>query len=468
MARVVVVGAGVSGLAAAARLARLRHDVVVCERNPGPGGQAGRFERDGFAFDTGPTLVQLPAGMRDLFIKTGKTAPLESVLDLRPVDPAVRWCFADGTVLDLPTSRGGATAALAAALSPAAAKSWHAFLAEGDTVWEQFRQGFITGPPAAVSGRRRRPKEERRRLAALRPAGSLPDLIQRHISDPRLRQAAAAYSLRLGSDPRTAPSGAVLWPWLEQTFGSWEVVGGMRVLIDAIAERAALRGAVLRYDTEVVRVHRDDDRISAVQLADGERLPADVVVAAVDDHVLAGLVGDQPRPAPRSCSMVTLLVALRGTADLGASTVSFPADPQAELRSIFDGDPIDADPTLYLSRGIAPAGCTALTVSAAARVGTTIMPASLLAALDARGHVPSDRLLWCEIRTPMDLQRSTGAPGGSIAGPALVGRDGLLRAPNATGVGGLYHVGATAHPGPGLALAPLSAALVAETLGRSR
>jgi len=459
MARVVVVGAGVSGLAAAARLARLRYDVVVCERNPGPGGQAGRFERDGFAFDTGPTLVQLPAALRDLFIKTGKTAPLDSVLELRPVDPAPRWQFADGTVVDLPNaSRAGTMDALAAALSPAAAKAWDAFLTEGDGVWEQFRQGFLSGPPAPLHGGLRRPKEERRRLAALRPAKSLTDLIHRHIDDARLRQAAAGYALRLGSDPRTAPAGVVIWPWLEQTFGTWEVLGGIRALIDAIAARAVLRGAVLRYDAEVVGVEHAAGRVTGVRLIDGSHLPADVVVAAVDDHVLAGLLGTPVPSTPRSCSAMSLLVALRGTDTGPASTVSFPADPEPELTAVFGAGHTAAEPTLFLGRGEAPAGHTALTVTAMAPAGAPMDPAAVLQALAERGYAPSDRLLWWEFR----------ATGGPIAGPALVGRDGLLRAPNATDVDGLFQVGASAHPGPGLALAPLSAALVAETLGRAR
>jgi phytoene dehydrogenase-like protein len=458
MARVVVVGAGVSGLAAAARLARLRHDVLVCERGPGPGGQAGRFARDGFAFDTGPTLVHLPAGMRDLFVKTGKTAPLETVLELRPAEFAARWQFADGTVLDRPNAtRAGTMDALTAVLGPEAAKGWDQFLAQGDGVWQQFRQGFLTGPPAPLSGGLRRPKEERRRLAALRPAKSLSDLIQRHIADPRLRQAAASYALGLGSDPRTAPAGVVIWPWLEQTFGAWEVIGGIRALVDAIADRAVLRGARLRYDTDVVAVQHETGRVSGVRLADGEVLPADVVVAGVDDTALAGLLGEPAPTTPRSGAAVTLLLALRGADSLPASTVSFPADPATELAGVF-GDGPPGEPTLFLGQGSAPAGHHALCVTALAAPGATIEPTVLLQAVAARGYAPSDRLLWWEFI-------NTGAP---IAGPALVGRDGLVRAPNAQPIDGLFHVGASAHPGPGLALAPLSAALVAETIGRAR
>jgi phytoene dehydrogenase-like protein len=261
----------------------------------------------------------------------------------------------------------------------------------------------------------------------------------------------------LGSDPRTAPAGVVIWPWLEQTFGAWEVVGGIRVLVDAIAERATLRGATLRYGTEVVAVLQDAGKVTGVRLRDGRVLPADVVVAAVDDAVLAGLLGTPAPDTRRSCAALSLLVALRGVDDGPASTVSFPADPAPELAAVFSGG-LTADPTLFLGRGSAPAGHTALTVTAMARLGEIVDPGPLLQALGQRGHAPSDRLLWWEFREPE----------GPIAGPALVGRDGLVRAPNTGPVPGLFHVGCSAHPGPGLALAPLSAALVAETLGRAR
>jgi phytoene dehydrogenase-like protein len=92
------------------------------------------------------------------------------------------------------------------------------------------------------------------------------------------------------------------------------------------------------------------------------------------------------------------------------------------------------------------------------RPGDPIDPAELVRVLTTRGYVPSEDLLWWE-------SHINNAP---IAGPALAGRDGLLRAPNAQPLEGLYHVGTAAHPGPGLTLAPLSAALVAETLGRAR
>ena len=91
MTRVVVVGAGMAGLSVAARLATLGHDVVVCEQAHTWGGKLGVFSRDGFTFDTGPSLLTLPAVYRDLFVKTGQ--PLEDSVDLVPVDPVARYRF---------------------------------------------------------------------------------------------------------------------------------------------------------------------------------------------------------------------------------------------------------------------------------------------------------------------------------------------------------------------------------------
>ena len=469
MARVVVIGAGLSGLAVAARLARLRHDVTVIERAAGPGGAAGRLERDGFGFDTGPTLLQLPAGWRDLFVKTGRNNPLETVLELRPVDPAVRWEFADGSVVDLPNAtRAGVGDALTAAFGPAAAAQWDAFLATGDEVWARFRQGFLSGPVPVAFGRRA-PRELRAARAALHPARSYRDLMRRHLKDPRLRQAAAGYVLRLGSDPDLAPATAVLWPWLEQTFGAWEVVGGIRALVDAVEARARQRGARFRYDTTATRIETAGSAVTAVHLVDHEPLAADVVVAALDDQLLHGLCpGAVPTPRERSAGFCCLLLALRDDDPGPLTRVSFPVAPQAELAALRNGSP-NREPTVFRSRASAPPGAGALTVTAPAAPSAGQETAEqLLRVLDARGHRVSERLLWWELLTPADLSARTGSPGGAAIGPALHGAEALHRPPNATRIRGLYHVGSAAHPGPGIALAPLGGALVAEAVGRAR
>lgn len=447
MARVVVVGAGLSGLAAAARLARLKHDVVVCERGSGPGGQAGRYERDGFAFDTGPTTLTMPASYRDLFVKTGKTTPIENYLDLRPVEPAVRWTFLDGTRIDVPNaSQGGRMEAIGATFGPEAARAWEEFLFCGEAVWTRFRQGLLHGPPQ-LSGRRFRvPAEEKAILADLNPEETYLKLTQRHLGRwPLLVQAAESWPLRLGSDPFHAASGMVIWPWLEATFGLWAPVGGVRALVDVVAERARSRGADLRYDTEVSGLDVQGGKVTGVRLRDGSALPADIVVAAVDDAVLAAWSGTAgPEEERRSHRGITLLLALHEPDD----------GPFVELILPHYGE----ETALVVTRAQAPADCAAYTVTANDPGQGGVSAPAVIAWLDQAGLDVSRRLLWQEYRT------SEGAMGGA----ALHGRTGLIRPPNATPIEGLFHVGASAHPGPGIAFAPLGAALVADAVGRAR
>ncbi|HUR76118.1 MAG TPA: phytoene desaturase family protein [Sporichthya sp.] len=488
MARVVVVGAGLSGLAVATRLARLRHDVVICERADGPGGQAGRYEQDGFGFDTGPTHLTLPAGYRDLFIKTGKTSPLESVLQLEPVDPAVRWQFADGTTVDVPNAtRAGTLEALTAAFGPGAAEDWDRFLAVGSDIWEVFRKGFLAAPPSRRLDALRS-KEGRARVAALSPEKNLPTLTARHLRDPRLVTAAHSYALRLGSDPRHAAAAVALWPSMEHTFGTWRVDGGIRRLVDAMADRAASRGAKLRYQTPVAAILHERQQLRGVRLGSGETLPADIVVSAVDHSVTRDLLGERrARAIAPSVSAFTLLLALDGEGTL-PPTISFSPDPDRELREVF-GPPVPpSDPTVFLSPAEAPPGAAAWTVTVIVpRHGvpdgdpdspdvvdwtdraTEAFARRVLDVLDRRGFGVSARLRWCEAHSPADVERRSGVPGGAIGGGNLHGLHGaLFRPPNTTDLPGLYQVGGSAHPGPGLAFAPLGAALVAESIGRAK
>src|SRR6185369_1680556 len=99
------------------------------------GGKVGAYIRDGFLFDTGPSLLTLPAVYRDLFLKTAvrrRGAALEDNVELVPVDPAFRYAFADGSAVRLPNaSRSGAAAALDAALGGTAGRDWTALVDRG-------------------------------------------------------------------------------------------------------------------------------------------------------------------------------------------------------------------------------------------------------------------------------------------------------------------------------------------------
>ena len=485
MARVVVVGAGLGGLAAAARLAAAGHAVTVLEQGPEVGGKLGWFARDGHGFDTGPSLVTLPQVFRDLFAATG--APLEDVLDLVRLDPAVAYRFADGSRLAVP----GHLAGVRDVLGP----EWSALLDRAAEIWRVTEHPFLRSPlqGARTLARLARSVDDVRTVA---PWSSLRDLGAQYLTDPRLRVLLDRYATYSGSDPRRAPAALATVPYAEQAFGSWYVRGGLRRLPLAVAERAVDRGAVLRTSTPVTQVLVEGGRTTGVQLADGERVPADVVVVNADASALHDRLLPRDAPVRRaratlaratpSSSGFVLLLALRGrTPGLAHHTVLFPDDYDAEFDDLFTAPRPLADPTVYVSAPDDPAtrpdedseswfvlvnaprhepgrgvdwDAPGLADSYADRV---------LAVLARRGLDVRDRIRWREVRTPADLARATGSVGGSIYGTSSNGaRAAFLRPANASPLPGLYLVGGSAHPGGGLPLVTLSAEIVAGLVGR--
>jgi phytoene desaturase len=493
MARVVVVGAGVGGLCAAARLAALRHDVTVLEASDQVGGKAGFFEQrtaaGTFRFDTGASVLTMPEVFAELFTDTGD--PLDSVLKLRAVDPYVRYRFADGAVLTTTRDLDEQVSRLDQVLAAGTGAAWAALVAHGSRVWDAVEAPmFESGLTSGVVARRLAHVGD---IAAVRPGRTLRQLSNRCFGDPRARMVLDRYATFAGSDPRRAPAALAVIPFLEHAFGAWYVEGGLHQLVAALAARARERGAVIRTDARVTRITTAGGRVSEVALVDGATLPAEVVVANVDASTLYQqlLQPSRPRQAPRadSLSAFVLLLGVRGrTPGLAHHNVLFgDGDYDAEFDAVFGrpGRPV-TDPAVYISapddRTVCPPGHEAWFVLVnAPRHGVDGTRGALnwdsaglasgyegrvLSLLTARGLPVRERLVFSKVLTPADLQRRTGAPGGAIYGAALQGLRASVRRPANTGkVRGLYLVGGSTQPGGGLPLVAQSAKIVTNLIG---
>jgi len=469
--RAVVVGAGVGGLAVAARLAAQGHAVTLVEAAPAVGGKLGRFERDGFAFDTGPSLLTLPQVFGDLFEQTGGWP---DDLHLERLDPLIRHRFPDGTGFD----SGAPVFDELDAWSPGAADDWRSFLDRAGRIWQASRKPFLE---SALSGSRtlaaltlKHPRD----LATLAPGRTLRDLGRRHLRDPRLRMVLDRYATYTGSDPRRAPAALAAVPYAEHAFGGWWVPGGLYRLAEALLERCLALGVEVQLGRRVTAIAPP-----TVTCEDGE-LRADVVVSDADAaHLYTDLVDCPParrrlaRAVP-SLSGFVLLLALRGSSPgLAHHTVFFPDDYDAELDAVFGTSPA-TDPTVYVSRppGMAPDGHESLFVLVnAPRHGPVDWRRqegyadTVLEVLARRGLDVRDRVLWREVITPADLEQRTGAVGGAIYGTSSNGAvAAFLRPANRSPVPGLFLVGGSSHPGGGLPLVALSAQIVSRLIGPAR
>jgi phytoene desaturase len=500
VARIVVVGAGVGGLAAAARLAAQGHRVDLHERAGTHGGKLGEYRRDGFTFDTGPSLLTLPQVFTDLFAATGGPADLE----LEPVDPVCGYRFADGTGVDLPFDPAEVPSALDAALGPGAGAQWQAFHDRSARLWDLVGEPVLHRPLRARDLARF--SARLRDLRVVAPWRTLRGLGEQMLPDPRLRMWLDRYATYSGSDPRRAPSVLSVTPYVEQRFGAWWVRGGLRRLGDALLDRCHKLGVAVHLNSEVTQITTAGRRVSGVRLADGRVVAADVVVANADARAVYGSLlrrrtvpGTVLRRAPASVAGFVLLLALDAApGSHPAHRIWFPADYDAEFDALFRRPVPVPDPTVYVHApadpAAAPPGGEAWFVlvnapvhdpagsvqsggveSGGADTGGVDWDAPgvaeryadrVLEVLARRGEDVRGRLRWREIRTPADLERDAGAPGGAIYGTASHGPfAALLRPANRSPVPGLFLVGGSAHPGGGLPIVALSAKIVADLVG---
>ncbi|MHC3473389.1 phytoene desaturase family protein [Streptomyces sp. 7R007] len=487
MGRIAVIGAGMGALAAAARLAVAGHRVAVYERTETYGGAVRRFERDGFAFDTGPGLLTLPAVWRDLFVKTGKE-PLEACVELVQVDPSARHVFADGTRVTLPNaSRAGVVAALDEALGAGAGQRWGDFLVRARESWDRTRRPLLEEPLwpnwPVLAGREPYPAVPHKRLLRTRRAATLAEVGAWELRDERLAAVLESHALAYGLDPRVTPASAAVLPYMEHAFGTWYVRGGLRELARAVYERCVARRVEFVFGAEVTAIVEKDGRAAGVELADGSVAEADHVVAGVHPGVLRRLTGHhlddegdvRPDEASPGVGRLHVLLALRGARETGAAhrTIVHAPAREAELDFLSGRSEEPVRPTVTVLRPDDPAlrpdaGHESVVLSAAVPTGadwhrpeTGARVADLL--VEAAGSaIPGlrERLLWREVRTPDRQEEETGCDG--VPAPALAAGDGrFLHPANTTRLPGLYRVGGWSHPGGGLPHAGMSGALVA-------
>ncbi|UQX11818.1 phytoene desaturase family protein [Candidatus Mycobacterium methanotrophicum] len=297
--RVVVVGAGFAGLAAALHLAGRGREVTVVERESWPGGRAGRVDVDGYRLDTGPTVLTMPDIIDETFAAVGETASAR--VDLLEVDPAYRAQFADGSSLDVHSDADRMATAIR---DFAGAEQAAGYRQLRDWLTRLYRiefDGFIArnfDSPLSMLN------PQLARLAAIGGFRKWEAMVRRHISDPRLRRVFTFQSLYAGVAPQQALAVYAVIAYMDTVSGVLFPRGGIRALPDALAAAATDAGVRFHYGATVTGLERAGNRVTAVHTDSDQRITCDAVVLTSELPQTYALLGREPRrigalrPAP--------------------------------------------------------------------------------------------------------------------------------------------------------------------------
>jgi phytoene desaturase len=275
--RVVVVGAGLGGLAAAIRLAAAGRSVTLLEREDQPGGRAGRLVLDGYEFDTGPTVLTMPELLEDLLGTVGED--LAAWLPMQKLDPAYRAHFPDGSTLDVIADTARMAGEVARVCGSREADGYLRFVDHARELWELQRNDFIDRnldhPRDLVTA-------NLWRLLRRGGFGRLQSKVNSYFKDPRTRRIFSFQAMYAGVAPHQALALYAVIAYLDSVAGVYFPEGGIHAVPRALAGVAEKHGVEIVYGAEVTRVETTGGRATGVSTADGRRYAADVVVLNPD------------------------------------------------------------------------------------------------------------------------------------------------------------------------------------------
>ena len=495
---VVIVGAGMGGLAAAVDLAGQGVRVTVCEKAARVGGKIHQRTVDGLAIDSGPTVITMRWVFDDLMQAAGLA--LDDFVHLRPLPVIARHFWPDKTCLDLHASVQDSIEAVGRFSSAAEARRFASFCQESQRLYHVLEKAYIRSErPSLRSMTQDLGAQGLFMLGGLGPFASLWRSLGRYFTDPRLRQLFARYATYCGGSPWHAPATLMLIAYVEQR-GVWTASGGMQALGDGIARAAEKLGVAIRLGAGVSEILTQSGAARGVRLQNGEELLADAVVFNGEAAALhTGLLGQPARAAvpdkdgihPRSLSALTFAIAgrLQGPA-ISFHNLFFQDGYESEFTDIFDQNQLPQRPTLYLCAQDRASLGSGVTDNHASRAHCTTERLFCLINAPARGDGPpftEQEILSCQTKafalmtqaglqlqyaphqiqttTPHQFEQMFPASGGALYGMAPHGWMSSFRRPAArTPVEGLFLAGGSAHPGAGVPMAALSGRLAAATL----
>ena len=481
MANVIVIGAGLGGLAATAHLAGAGHEVTVVERDAVPGGRAAVLAADGYRIDLGPSVLTMTDLLAEAFHAAG--ASLEDHLDIAPVDPMYRACFEDGSVLRVMHGREAMTEEIRTVCGSQDAAAFGRFSDWLAQLYELELPNFIDANFNSPFDMARKPRALQQ-LVALGGLRKLAPKVAEFFSDERLQRVFSFQSMYAGLSPYEALSVYAVITYMDSIRGVYFPTGGMHAIATGLAAACEKAGAEFRYEAAVERIVRGPSgAVQGVRLANGEFLAAEIVVCNPDLPVAyRELLGvDPPLVARRgsySPSCVVWGAGVRGElpADAAHHNIHFGSQWKDAFRALLRDGTRMPDPSILVTAptlsdpALAPDGGQVLYVlepvpNLSGRIDWTrerdAIKASIVARTAELGY-PVDTVVETFI-DPQDWEAQGMAQGTPFALAHKFFQSGPFRPNNVNRkIPGLVFVGSGTLPGVGVPMVLISGKLAAE------
>lgn len=482
--KVVVIGAGVAGLATAIRLAVQGFEVAVYEKNATPGGKLTAFNDNGFHFDAGPSLFTQPQNIEALFALANES--IADYFSYKTVPVACKYFYENGKTVQAYTNQQMFASEMEQQLGEPAANVT-SYLHNASKLYQNVATIFLN-----FSLHKKSTWLHFRVVKALRSLKfaylfkSLGNYNTRFKTE-EAQQIFNRFATYNGSNPYKAPAMLSLIPHLEQTEGAFYPTGGMVSITNALYKLALKKGVNFHFNTPVQKIIYTDNQAKGI-VVNNNNIMADVVVSNSDVYfTYKHLIGNHKKAQKvlkqeRSSSALVFYWGINKTyPQLDLHNIFFTKNYQAEFDHIFKLKRLYNDPTIYINitskqeQQQAPNGCENWFVMINVPANTHYEPATLIAQAKANilqklqtmlGDDVSKHIVVEHTLHPQTIEQNTGSYMGSLYGTSSNSKmAAFLRHPNFTSaIKNLYCCGGSVHPGGGIPLCLKSAQIVSDLI----
>ena len=479
--KVVVVGAGLAGLSAALRLAGAGRDVTVIERESVPGGRNGLLNKDGYAFDTGPTVLTMPSLIQDAFSAVGED--MKDWLELMPVSPLYRAFYADGSQIDVHADTAAMEQEIREKVSATEAAGYRDYVEFVTKLYKYEMNDFID---RNIDSPLNLLTPNLARLIAIGGFRHLQPKVNQFLKDPRLQKVYSFQAMYAGVSPQQALAIYAVIAYMDSVNGVFFPKGGMHAVPRALAAAAAKHGVKFVYDTSVTSLEKQGSRVTAAITDTGERYECDAIVMNPDLPVVwKDLLGKEPLSIKRlkySPSCVTLLVGSNKHYDhIAHHNIHFGESWDGVFDELIKKKVLMTDPSVLVTvpshddKSLAPAGKESYYVL----FPTPNLDADIdwnkekgryrdemIRVLESRGYEGfGDAIETEHMTTPLDWQAQGMERGAPFASAHTFFQTGPFRPRNiAAGFDNVVFAGSGTQPGVGVPMVLISGRLAAERI----